>query len=39
VAPYKKDIAISMFGIAWLPFHVLDDNGRESELYAYSGIK
>jgi len=39
VAPYKKDIAISMFGIAWLPFYVIDDNGRESELYAYSGIK
>jgi len=39
VAPYKKDIAIPMFGIAWLPYYILDDNGRERELYAFSGIK
>lgn len=36
VTPQKKDIYVSQFGIAWLPYHRIDSGGRESELAAYS---
>ncbi len=35
VNPYKKDIRIELFGVAWLPHHVVDDNGRALELPAF----
>jgi len=35
VTPYKKDIFIKLFGIAWFPYHLVDDNGRTLELPAY----
>jgi hypothetical protein len=35
VAPLKKDIYVSVFGIAWLPHHRVDEGGREMELPAY----
>lgn len=28
VTPYKKDVAVTHFGIAWYPYHVLEDDGR-----------
>lgn len=35
VAPYKKDIMVELFGIAWLPYHVVEQEGRTIELPAY----
>lgn len=35
VNPYKKDIRVELFGVAWLPHHVVDDNGRALELPAF----
>jgi hypothetical protein len=36
VNPYKKDVRVELFGVAWLPHHVVDDNGRTVELPAFS---
>jgi len=35
VTPYKKDILVEFFGIAWFPYHVIDRDGRTMELPAY----
>jgi hypothetical protein len=35
VKPLKKDIFVSQFAIAWLPFHRVDMDGREVLLPAY----
>ncbi len=35
VTPYKKDILIELFGVAWIPYYLYDDNGRKVELAAY----
>ena len=36
VTPYKKDILVELFGIAWFPYHVVDRDGRMMELPAFS---
>ena len=36
VTPYKKDILIELFGVAWIPYYLYDDGGRQVELEAYS---
>ncbi|MDA1329499.1 MAG: DUF87 domain-containing protein [Chloroflexi bacterium] len=35
MAPLKKDIYVSLFGIAWLPYYKVDDGGREMLIPAY----
>ncbi|MEM8863027.1 MAG: hypothetical protein AAGD96_32350, partial [Chloroflexota bacterium] len=35
IQPYKKDILVDLFGVGWLPHHVIDDDGRPMELPAY----
>ena len=35
VTPYKKDILIELFGVAWVPYYLYDDDGRQVELGAY----
>jgi hypothetical protein len=35
VTPYKKDILMEIFGVAWFPYYLYDDGGREIELAAY----
>lgn len=35
ITPYKKDIDVTHFGIAWYPYHVLEDNGRTVTLPAF----
>ncbi len=35
VTPYKKDILMELFGIAWFPYHVIEQGGRTIELPAY----
>lgn len=35
VTPYKKDVQVSLFGVAWLPCYVLRDDDRIVEAPAY----
>jgi len=35
VTPYKKDIYIDMFGVAWMPYYVVTIGGRSRELPAF----
>ena len=36
ITPYKKDILVELFGVAWTPYYLYDDGGRQEELAAYS---
>ncbi|MFN2281376.1 MAG: hypothetical protein ACK2TZ_05890 [Anaerolineales bacterium] len=36
VAPYKKDILMELFGVAWMPYYSYEQDGRKIELGAYS---
>jgi hypothetical protein len=31
VHPYKKDILLDLFGVAWMPYHVVEVEGRQME--------
>jgi hypothetical protein len=35
VAPYKKDILVDLFGVAWMPYYVYEESGRQVELGAF----
>jgi hypothetical protein len=35
INPYKKDIAVTLFGVAWLPYHLVDVGGRTVELTGF----
>jgi hypothetical protein len=35
ITPYKKDILVELFGVAWIPYYLFDDAGRQVELEAY----
>ncbi len=35
VRPYKKDILLDLFGVAWMPYHVVEAGGRVLELPGY----
>ena len=35
VPPFKKDILIDLFGVAWMPYYVVDSGDRKIELKAY----
>jgi hypothetical protein len=35
VNPYKKDILVDLFGVAWYPYHVVEADGRTVELPGY----
>ncbi len=37
VSPYKKDILVTLFGVAWMPYHLVDAGGRLMELPGYGG--
>jgi len=34
VTPYKKDIAVELFGVAWLPYYLVQKDGAFVELPA-----
>ena len=34
--PYKKDIAIETYCILWMPYYVIDENGKSNLVAAYS---
>ena len=35
VTPYKKDVLVDMFGVAWIPYHLVEVEGRVVELPGY----
>ena len=38
VRPYKKDILVDLFGVAWLPYHIVQAGGRTIELAGFGKI-
>ncbi|MCA9967518.1 MAG: hypothetical protein KC423_24885, partial [Anaerolineales bacterium] len=36
ITPYKKDIGLDLFGVAWLPYHLVETNGRLLQLPGYA---
>ena len=36
VNPYKKDILVELFGVAWFPYYTYEDEGKQVELAAFS---
>lgn len=36
VNPYKKDVNVTLFGVAWFPYHVVDTDGHALELPGFS---
>ena len=36
VNPLKKDIIIELFGVAWMPYHIVDVEGQTIELPGFS---
>ena len=37
ITPYKKDILIEIFGIAWMPYHLVEVDKKIIELPGYAG--
>jgi hypothetical protein len=35
VRPYKKDIVVELFGVAWRPYYVVESDGRTYEIPAF----
>ncbi len=35
VTPYKKDVQVELFGVAWVPYHLVEVEGRLVELPGY----
>ena len=38
VTPYKKDVLVDLFGVAWMPYHVVESEGRRMELPGYKDV-
>ena len=36
VTPYKKDISVDLFGVAWLPYLLVESDGRFLEFTGYA---
>ena len=36
VAPRKTDVRVGLFGVAWMPHYLVEDNGRTLEIPAYA---
>jgi hypothetical protein len=36
VTPYKKDILVEVFGVAWMPYHLVESGGKLMELPGFS---
>jgi hypothetical protein len=37
VSPYKKDILVEIFGVAWMPYHMIQVDQDLVELPGYAG--
>lgn len=35
ITPYKKDVLVDLFGVAWTPYHLVEVEGRQIELPGY----
>ncbi|MDH5607594.1 MAG: hypothetical protein OEY93_12000, partial [Anaerolineae bacterium] len=35
VQPFKKDIMVNLFGVAWMPYHLVEAGGQETALPGY----
>lgn len=36
VTPYKKDVVVDLFGVAWMPYHLVEDGGQIETLPGYA---
>jgi len=36
VKPYKKDVLIDLFGVAWFPYHVVESGGEIIKVAGFS---
>jgi hypothetical protein len=36
VNPFKKDIMVTMYGVAWVPYHVVQEGNRTRELPGFA---
>jgi hypothetical protein len=36
IAPLKKDVLLDLFGVGWVPYHLIDAEGQVRELPGYS---
>ena len=39
VNPYKKDILVEVFGVAWMPYHLVEVNKQLLELPGFSSYQ
>ncbi len=37
VRPYKKDVLVELFGVAWVPHYVVETPQGEEEIPAFAG--
>ncbi len=35
VTPYKKDVSVELFGVAWMPYHLVKSGGQISEITGF----
>ena len=38
VTPLKKDVLVEIFGVTWMPFHIVNTGGKVEELPGYQAI-
>jgi phage shock protein A len=36
VTPYKKDVSVALFGVAWMPYHLVEDGGQMVEIVGFA---
>jgi hypothetical protein len=36
LTPYKKDVAVELFGVAWVPYHLVEAGGRQLKLAGFA---
>ena len=36
VTPFKKDVNVELFGVAWMPYHLVDSDGRIEQIPGFS---
>ncbi len=35
VTPYKKDVNVELFGVAWMPYHLVEEGGQLTEIVGF----
>jgi predicted nuclease with TOPRIM domain len=36
ISPLKKDVVVELFGVAWVPYHLVEAGGRQLRLAGYA---